>query len=371
MKSIVLLIPAWNPDARLLDLVRECHALGMDQITVVDDGSDASCRTIFQDVQDENVLLVHHDKNRGKGAAIRSGIRASVDKYGAGISIVTADADGQHSPEDIVRIAREVCMHPNSLILGTRNFNGSDVPGKSRWGNRFSSLLFQLTTGVRCTDTQTGLRGIPNDLLGLALEEDGDRYEYEMNFLTDAAVRTTLVSVPISTIYENGNRGSHYRPVRDSLRVIGRFVRYLTASLIGAAGDLIFFTVFVSLLTSGSDLPAAAVITGSTISARLLSGVINFLLNKYWSFRSRADGRQEAIRYGILFLAVMGSSAAGTTLLSAVLPPLAAKLIVDSLLFIVSYRVSHRYVFQKKGGSSHETESKPKKQASHTMGSLV
>ncbi|MGI6117264.1 MAG: glycosyltransferase [Bilifractor sp.] len=371
MKSIVLLIPAWNPNATLLDLVRECRSLGIDQITVVDDGSDASCQTIFQDVQNEGALLVHHGRNRGKGAAIRSGIRASVEKYGAGISIVTADADGQHRPEDIVRIAREVQKHPKSLILGTRNFNGSDVPKKSRWGNRFSSILFRLTTGVRCTDTQTGLRGIPNDLLDLALEEDGDRYEYEMNFLTDAVTRTTLVSVPISTIYENGNKGSHYRPVRDSLRVIGRFVRYIAASLIGAASDLIFFTIFVSLLTSGSDLTAAAVISGSTISARLLSGVINFLLNKYWSFHSRSDGKQEAVRYGILFLALMGSSTVGTTLLSAALPPLAAKLIVDTTLFFVSYRIQHRYVFQRKGGVSHETESKSKKHASQTLGGLV
>lgn len=371
MKSIVLLIPAWNPNTALLHLVRECRSLGMDQITVVDDGSDASCETIFQDVQNEGVLLVRHERNRGKGAALRSGIRASLERYGAGISVVTADADGQHSPEDIVRIAGETLSHPGSLVLGTRNFDGSDVPRKSRWGNRFSSILFQLATGVRCTDTQTGLRGIPNDLLGLALEEDGDRYEYEMNFLTDAAARTTLVPVPISTIYEDGNKGSHYRPIRDSLRVVGRFVRYLAASLIGAASDLIFFTVFVSLFTNGSSLTAAAVITGSTISARLLSGVINFLLNKYWSFHSYSNGKQEAVRYGILFLAVMGCSTVGTTLLSVVLPPLAAKIIVDSALFIVSYRVSHRYIFQKKGGISHETKSEPEKQTSHTLGDLV
>lgn len=370
MKSIVLLIPAWNPQPRLTGLIRDCQALGLDQITVIDDGSDASCEPVFSEIREAGALLVRHETNRGKGYALRTGIRASIASYGKSVAFVTADADGQHLPEDILRVARELLTHPDALILGERSFSGEDVPKKSRWGNRFSSLLFRLTTGVSCADTQTGLRGIPNSLIDLALEEDGDRYEYEMNFLSDAVSLVPLYPVPITTVYENGNRGSHYRPVRDSMRVIGRFLRFLCASLIGAACDLLLFAVLLTALTGAISFYRAAAVATAAIGARILSGIVNFLLNKYWSFRSHANGGGEAVRYAILFVSLMAASAIGTTLLSAILIPVAAKLIVDSLLFLVSFRVSRRFVFRLKGGISHETKKPAQAHAPHTLGNL-
>ena len=82
-----------------------------------------------------------------------------------------------------------------------------------------TSTLFKFGTGIACSDTQTGLRGIPPRLVPLALSTEGDRYEYEMNFLVEAVKTAPLVMIPIETVYENGNAGSHFRPVRDSLLI--------------------------------------------------------------------------------------------------------------------------------------------------------
>ncbi|MBR0374361.1 MAG: phosphodiester glycosidase family protein [Mogibacterium sp.] len=370
MKQI-LLIPALEPDAKLITLVRELLARGFGRIVVVDDGSGERSQCVFDVLEvlagphdtdrASAVTVVHHDYNMGKGAAIKTGLSAAIDLYDRDVGVITADADGQHRPDDIVRIAAAMDAHPNDLILGTRDFSQSNVPTKSRLGNRITSFFFRLTTGVRCSDTQTGLRGIPSNLLGLALRESGDRYEYEMNFLQDAVEAAAITSVPIATVYEDNNRGSHFRPVRDSLRVYGRLLRFLASSLIGAATDYVLFLLLLAALGETASGAAAgtwsqlfttgAVISSgillATVLARICSGTVNFLLNKYWSFESRQRTAREAARYLALFLTLMLLSAAGVSLLLHVIPTALAKLLVDTVLFFASYTVQKRWVFRK------------------------
>ena len=154
-----------------------------------------------------------------EGAAIKTGIEKAVREFGSGIGIITADADGQHLPQDIIRISDALTSYRDHLILGVRDFSGENVPFRCAFGNMITSTLFKFGTGIACSDTQTGLRGIPPRLVPLALSTEGDRYEYEMNFLVEAVKTAPLVMIPIETVYENGNAGSHFRPVRDSLLI--------------------------------------------------------------------------------------------------------------------------------------------------------
>jgi glycosyltransferase involved in cell wall biosynthesis len=348
MSKTVLLIPSLHPDGELLTLLSALRDRHFEQIIVIDDGSGENDRPIFQSAARQNCMVVTHAENRGKGAALKTGIRAAIERFGAGNAYVIADADGQHLPEDIRRVADALEAYPASLILGTRDFSLPNVPWKSRFGNRITSALFHLTSGIACPDTQTGLRGIPSCLETLALTEEGDRYEYEMNFLSDAAGRTPIVSVPIQTVYLDNNRASHFRPLADSALIYGRFLRYVGASVAGAVTDFALFYLFASLLA----LPQTETIFLATALARICSGVVNFLLNRYWSFHSRMPAGAEAVRYGVLFLCQMGVSAALVSFLAwLLLPELAAKVIVDTGLFFLSFTIQKNWVFRKEAAA--------------------
>lgn len=241
----VICIPAYKPGEALIDLIMELEQSGFVRIVIVDDGSGRDFTHIFVKAEELGCSLVRHEHNMGKGAALRTGIQKAVFQYGPEIAIVTADADGQHLARDIVRISDTLASNPGHLVLGVRDFDGVDVPPKSRWGNRITSAFFKAGTGIACSDTQTGLRGIPNSLLPLALLTKGDRYDYEMNFLTEAVKKAPLIMIPIETVYSDGNKSSHFHPVRDSfliykepLKKVG--ISVFAAGLIAVAADLIF-----------------------------------------------------------------------------------------------------------------------------------
>lgn len=232
MSETVIIIPAYQPDERLLDLVEKLEKLAFTRIVIVDDGSGNSYTPIFVHVEEMGCSVIRHPVNRGKGAAIRTGISAAIDQFGKDIDVVTADADGQHLPADIVRVAEAMEENPQALVLGVRDFGRNNVPLRSYIGNRFTAAFFKLSTGVHCTDTQTGLRGIPSTLLPLAISTEGDRYEYEMNFLTDAVKNVSLQMIPIETVYEDGNSVSHFRPVQDSFLVYKKPLKRIGCGLL-------------------------------------------------------------------------------------------------------------------------------------------
>ena len=339
----VIVIPALNPDGHLPHLVEDIDLAGGTsyQIVIVDDGSSSESLPIFRQLAHEfGCTVLHHKENRGKGAALKTAF-AYVQKKWPGSGCVTADADGQHSTEDILAVADALEKAAGTLLLGTRDFGDACVPFKSRWGNRISALLFRRSTGLDCPDTQTGLRGIPAAHLEAFLQVPGERFEYEMNLLFYAAKNHIPVqAIPIHTIYRDGNSHSHFRALRDSLRVYAGFVRYGLSSLASAGLDLSFFALFLALFGNSTLLVSAA-----TVAARTLSGGANFLLNKTWVFRSKGNGATEGGKYLALFLAQMVASALLTGLLSQVLPAMAAKILVDSALFIASYAVQSRFIW--------------------------
>ena len=161
--------------------------------------------------------------NRGKGYALRHGMQYLLQYCQACAFVVTADADGQHTVEDIIAVGDALHADATGLLLGTRDFSASHVPGKSRAGNRITSKVFHMLYGQKVEDTQTGLRGFSRDLLPQFLRIRGDRYDYEMNQLIHCAIEgIPLRTLPIETVYENNNEGSHFRAVVDSWRNLPR-----------------------------------------------------------------------------------------------------------------------------------------------------
>ena len=214
--SNLIIIPSLNPDNKLVNIIKELKENKINNIIVIDDGS--SKKEIFDKL---DVPVIHHEVNLGKGAAIKTALK-EYDKYYKDITgFITADDDGQHSIKDIVNISNKL---NNNVIFGVRNFKGKDVPFRSKFGNKFSSIYLYITKGVKLNDTQTGLRAFPIKYKDLLLSVDGDRFEYEMNVLNKLVDnKITIDQVAIETIYENKNKGSRFNGLKDSLRIFKNF----------------------------------------------------------------------------------------------------------------------------------------------------
>lgn len=215
----IILIPAYNPDSKLVNLVNELKIKTNYKIIIVNDGSlEAISMDIFKICSNVSIIL-NHEKNLGKGEAIKTGLKYIYKTFKKTCHIVTADADGQHKVCDIVKVANATSVYNNSLILGSRYFTGK-IPLRSRFGNNLTKLIFQLTTHKKLIDTQTGLRGFPYNLIPILLNIDGSRYEYEMNVLLEMIHKNiNIKEIKIETIYLNNNSSSHFHIIKDSFLI--------------------------------------------------------------------------------------------------------------------------------------------------------
>lgn len=216
----VIIIPAYQPDSRLLSVIEQLVALVGCKIVVVDDGSDKASDDCFTRLaQHPQVEVIRHPKNMGKGAALRTGFAYVLrNERGCG-AVITADADGQHTPEDIRTIVDMTKDSPGHLILGSRQFTGY-VPLRSRLGNKLTRWLYNKLFCQELGDTQTGLRGIPVDLLETIITLKAERYSYELAMLVCLnRMGVPVVEVPIATVYEEDNSSSHFRPLLDSIQI--------------------------------------------------------------------------------------------------------------------------------------------------------
>lgn len=244
--NVCALIPSYDPDERLISTAEDLRAAGFHHIIVVDDGRRPDCQPYFDALTPPGYEVIHLSHNSGKGEALKVGFLAFLTQGWSDIGVVTVDGDGQHSGQDALRCAYELLRHPNSLILGGRDLSGSQVPAKSKSGNRTMALLLNRLCGIPLRDTQTGLRAIPASCLAAFSSISGGRYEYETNMLLYCKRHhIPMVEVPISTIYINDNAGSHYHPVLDSLRIGLALCRYFLTSTAGLLAGLAVFWYFM------------------------------------------------------------------------------------------------------------------------------
>ena len=354
VQNTVILIPSLDPDERLPAYVRQLADHGFCRIVVVDDGSGESYQDIFRLVREiPRTTVLHHEVNQGKGVALKTGYRYIQDLEEAFTGIITADSDGQHTVQDCIRLAEKLADPRKALYLGSRDFNLPDIPPKSRSGNRITSAVFKALYGQWLPDTQTGLRAFHREELPFMIDVAGQRYEYEMKVLI-ACSRAGIPMIPVSieTIYENGNEGTHFHPVRDSWRIykviLGSFFKFMSSSLICFLLDQGIFNLLNLVVFDNGDEKKASIILLCTVVARVISACTNFTLNRKYVFGSGRKAGSAFGRYVILSIGIMLASAAGTWLLGMIgMSSMVAKIITDTLLYFVSYRVQQRWVFRK------------------------
>lgn len=369
MKDISVILPSYKPDEKLYKTVCELKSAGFDDIIVVDDGGGAEYASYFDEVRalPECTVLVHPE-NRGKGAALKTAYKWYTENRN-GVGVITVDGDGQHFPEDVKACCERLC-ETDECVLGVRDFSLPDVPPRSRFGNNVTSGIFRIFVGMRCSDTQTGLRAFPARLLPLMISVSGDRYEYETNVLLSMKREgIPFHEVKITTVYIDENETSHFRPVRDSARIYmliikflltSTFIKFLGSSFLSYLVDISLFSL-LSFLLSGlrGNLLTVAV---PYALARLASSFLNYTLNRRVFKSGSAIGKTIA-KYYLLAIFIL---AAGAILVSLAvwgllyIPAVAntvvtpaektvlydlVKIPVDCALYVVSYRVQKKYIF--------------------------
>ncbi len=342
----ILLIPAYEPTDALCRLIRELKSYGLSNIVIIDDGSGPVYKNIFDEVRNLGCQVITHEKNMGKGMAIKTGISYAKQTYPHLRYIITCDADGQHLAKDVSHINDVTLISTDELILGVRDYHKKGIPFKSRIGNLFSSFYFHLSTGVVCPDTQTGLRAIPVALCQQALGIQENHFDYEMVFLTLVSKqKIPLRFVPIETLYIDHNEHTHFKPVKDSFLIYRKPLKFLLVSLMSAVLDLGIFALLVWIL-EGRLIQVIAI---ASISARVMSGSFNFIMNRVFSFQSKGILSHEMGKYFILYIAQLLTSILLVYVFSTLFINLTwIKLMVDSLLFIISYMIQKKYVFTHK-----------------------
>jgi putative flippase GtrA len=339
-----VIIPAYQPDQRLVDLAAVLVEAGL-RVVIVDDGSAPRCRPVFDRVRGLGpaVEVLRHDANRGKGAALRTGFRHALRRYPASSGLVTADADGQHSAEAVLAVARRLARRPDRLVLGVRTL-GDPAPLRSRVGNGVARGLFRLLHGERLQDTQTGLRGVPRALAEAMLGSPASGYEFELDMLIVArqlAIRYEPVRVEAR--YFDGNASSHFAPVRDSMRVCLVLVRFPAVSLLTALLDSLVF-----LAALACDVGAIGL---AHLAARLVSGAVNLRLNRRLvGLRQARDPGVSRRYWGVVAASGLLACLALTALHQALAVPLLwARLLVEVLLFPASFVLARDFVFEGAG----------------------
>ena len=342
MKNRIALIPSYEPDNALLEVVKELLDQSF-EVVVVNDGSLPSYSEIFDQLPKE-VHYLSYEVNQGKGHALKHGFSYIKEHFNEDSIVVTLDSDGQHKVNDAIKICN-VCEEVGGIVLGSRYF-GKGTPRKSRFGNFMARMTFLISTHHKVYDTQTGLRAFDYSLLDRLMGIKGERYEYEMNVLLDAVRnKIPLKEERIQTIYLNNNAGTHYNPFKDTLRIFKEVIKFSISSLIGFLIDYAAFSLLTLIPCNWEHWLIAC-----NIIARVISASVNFTINYKLVFKSEDKVWKAVLRYALLAIFILGCNTALLWLLveKAGMNKYFAKVLVEITMFITSWLIQRLFVFRKK-----------------------
>ena len=333
-KKLIVLIPSYEPDENLTKLIKNLNKNKITSI-VVDDGSGKDYKEIFDNL---DTKVISYEINQGKGHALKEGYKYIKDNYKEYV-VVTMDSDGQHRIEDALNLYNYILKNDDTLVLGKRP-RGEKTPLRSKVGNAITRFVFHLVSGQDVYDTQTGLRAFSNKLIDYMLKVKGERFEYEMNVLLYAKNnKIPIKELEIETIYIDNNSKSHFNAFKDSFKVYKEIIKFSLSGIISFLIDYILFIVFKVVLNN---------ITIANVIARTISSTINYIINKNIVFKSNKNIAKSLLEYYGLVIFILLINTLLLNLLSIIINPILAKLIVEIVLFIISWLVQKKLIFKRK-----------------------
>ncbi len=348
MCSCCAVIPSLNPDENIIEVVKRLKDNGFEDIILVNDGS-ASDEIFVRLHKEYGCAVIKHCVNLGKGRGMKNALNYYMNNFSDRYSgVVFVDDDGQHDVDDVLKCCKCLEENMDKLVLGVRDFSKSNVPLKSRWGNRITSQFFRFFCGLDISDTQTGLRAVSNEIIPYFIAVNGERYEYETNMLLETPkYNIPIAEVPIKTIYKGNNEKSHFNPIKDSAAIYKNLIGYFSSSIASAVIDLAAYQIMFMLLSAAAGFFRIGV---STAVARVISSAFNYTVNKKLVFASREDAKKSLVKYYVLCVLQMVASYGGVYGLSLLFggeDTLWIKIIVDCILFFISFKIQQLWVFKK------------------------
>jgi glycosyltransferase involved in cell wall biosynthesis len=212
-ERIAVIIPALNAQRTLPRVVADARAQ-LEPVLVIDDGSRDATGDAARAV---GAVVIRHPVNRGKGGALKTGFAWALENGFDGV--ITLDADGQHLASEIPKFLRERERGGADLIIGGRAHLFGEMLPRRRMANRFSAACIALTSGAKITDSQSGFRFYSAKLIR-ALELRTDGFDMESEVIVRAGRRGLgIVTIPIELGFVDGVATSHYKPLKDTLRI--------------------------------------------------------------------------------------------------------------------------------------------------------
>lgn len=272
----VVLIPAYEPDTKLIELVQNLKKNEVG-ILVVNDGSGKDYESIF-DAVSEQAMVISLPQNSGKGAALKYGMQHIKEYYPNCEHFATCDADGQHKPEDVCRVF-ETLHKGADFVLTVRKLNRK-IPLRSKIGNDLSRFVYTVLTCCYLSDNQSGLRGFHVKHIEWLLKVKKDKYDYEMNVLYYASKqKITITTLPIEAIYIDNNESSHFNPIKDTIRIYKCLLESSVGTVLAILGSqtvLLLLSIFCDYRHLFVSVP--------TVGAVYV--LLNIILNRFWVFRN-------------------------------------------------------------------------------------
>lgn len=346
--GIALVVPAYRPDARLVELLVGLSGRWGGPVVVVDDGSGEPYARVFRRCSALGTLVVPRGERGGKGEALKSGFAAVAGMDPRPWGIVCADDDCRHLPADVVTVAELLAERPDALVLGCRDFRSPQVAPLTHFANLCTRVAVRLFCGVSVSDTQSGLRGLPTGFALRMCEEERGGFEFEAAMLAEAERGgVPFAEAPISYVSDPAAPGSDFRPFVDTARILAvmleLFAKYALSSVFCYALDLVLFGALMALIGSGAG---AWGVYAATVAARVVSAGTNFAVNRRKVFGGGVSGKRIA-RYVALSAGIMVASAlaVGWVAPAAGVPAVVVKPLIDFLLFFVNYKAQQLWVF--------------------------
>ena len=346
----IIVIPSLNPDQRFLDFMLSLKteitsncSFSID-IIVINDGTNPELLHFYKEAQDiYPFTLLTHATNLGKGRAMKTAINHVLNFYPDIKGVLFADSDGQHLATDCFKCIQLSNQYPDDLILGVRDFNDRNIPTKNKLGNIITRNVFHFLCGIKVSDSQTGLRVIPQNFLEPLMNTQGERFEFEMYMLL--ATKDFQISIQeqaITAVYEKESYTTHFNPIRDSLKIYAIFLKFLFSGISSFLLDSMLFLLFINLLHGQQSYIIIA-----TFLARGFSSIYNYMVNHHLVFKSDNKIGGLIKYYTLVIIQAFISGYLVTQLFHViVLPEIFIKIPVDLCLFLLNFYLQQTWVFK-------------------------
>ena len=352
-RECVILIPAYNPPDNMVSYLEDLRKNGFTRIVIVDDGSREDRQSIFKQALKMGFTILHHDKNMGKGCAIRSGFEYYMEKcHGKYDGVIIVNSDGRDRAVDCVKIAAalasEKAKKRSRIIIGSRDFDSPDAGRGMKRCNAVMSFFFSFLFGQHLNDVLSGFRGIPDSRVLKCLRHREKTYCYDMAVLIGFEKKGYKeITVPVLPV--NPEAEKHYRPFWDTLLinlvVWKKMMIFGATSIAASAVDLFLFWLLTEFILRGASYR----IIWATILARIVSSSVNYHLSRKYVFRSNESRRKSLRQFMGLAATQCLISAFTVHLLEAAFntKPVLMKILIDTFLFFAAFKVQDKFIFKR------------------------